>query len=145
MNRIVIATDGSPDAVQAVREGVELAQEVGACVTFVSVRTTPLAVWGAPVYQAQLENTTHTARDAVHEAVLIAEDAEIDADYEILDGPAADAILDVAESHDADLIVVGSRGRGAVKGALFGSVSKALVSHAHRPVLVVKEKEPVAA
>jgi nucleotide-binding universal stress UspA family protein len=145
MNRIVIGTDGSADAQEAVREGVELADEVGAAVTFVAVRTPPAAMWGAPVYQAQLENTIHTARDAAHAAVHVAEDAGVDADYEILDGPAADAILAVAESHDADLIIVGSRGRGAVKGALFGSVSRALVSHADRPVLVVKEKKLIAA
>jgi len=145
MNRIVIGTDGSADALQGVREGVELADEVGAAVTFVSVRTPPAAVWGAPVYQAQLDTHTQIARDAIDEALAIAEDAGVEADYELLDGPAADAISSVAHTHDADLIVVGSRGRGAVRGALFGSVSKALVSHADRPVLVVKEKKPVAA
>jgi nucleotide-binding universal stress UspA family protein len=139
MKRIVIATDGSPDATRAVHEGLDLASELGAYVTFVSVRTPPNAMWGAPVYQAELETSTQIARKAIDEAIAIAEEAGIDADYEILDGPAAEAIDTIAESHDADFIVVGSRGRGAVKGALFGSVSKALVTHSQRPVLVVKE------
>jgi nucleotide-binding universal stress UspA family protein len=138
MKRIVIATDGSADAKRAVHEGVELAQALDAEVTFVSVRNPPNAMWGAPVYQAELETATQTARKAIDKAVAVAEDAGVDADFEILDGPAADSIEVVAENRDADLIVVGSRGRGAVRGALFGSVSKALVTGLQRPVLVVK-------
>ena len=138
MKRIVIATDGSADAMRAVHEGVELAQALDAEVTFVSVRNPPNAMWGAPVYQAELETATQTARKAIDKATAVAEEAGVDADFEILDGPAADSIDVVAENRDADLIVVGSRGRGAVRGALFGSVSKALVTGLQRPVLVVK-------
>jgi nucleotide-binding universal stress UspA family protein len=139
MRNIVIATDGSFGALRAVEEGLELADDLAADVTFVTVRTPPNAMWGAPVYQAELETSTQVARKAIDDALALADGAGIDADYEILDGPAGESIAAIAESRDADFIVVGSRGRGAVKGALFGSVSKAVVTHAHRPVLVVKE------
>jgi nucleotide-binding universal stress UspA family protein len=139
MKRIVIGTDGSRDALRAVREGLELASKLKAHVTFVAVRTPPNAMWGAPVYQAELETSTLVAQKAIDEALTLADDAEIYADYEILDGNAAEAIETVADTWGADYIVVGSRGRGAVKGVLFGSVSKALITHSHRPVLVVKE------
>jgi nucleotide-binding universal stress UspA family protein len=139
MKRIVIGTDGSRDAMRAVREGLDLASELNAHVTFVAVRTPPNAMWGAPVYQAELETSTLVAQKAIDEAIALADDAEIYAEYEILDGNAAEAIETVADTWGADYIVVGSRGRGAVKGVLFGSVSKALVTHSNRPVLVVKE------
>jgi nucleotide-binding universal stress UspA family protein len=139
MKRIVIATDGSPDATKAIHEGLGLAHELDADVTFVSVRATPNAMWGAPVYQAELATSTQIAREAVENAMALADEAGIDADYEILDGTPAQAITAVADTHAADVIVVGSRGRGAVTSALLGSVSKALITHSHRPVLVVKE------
>lgn len=143
MKRIVIGTDGSRDAKRAVREGLDLASELHAHVTFVAVRTPPNAMWGAPVYQAELETSTLIVQKAIDEALALADEADIYADYEILDGDAAEAIETVADAWGADYIVVGSRGRGAVKGALFGSVSKALITHSHRPVLVVKEPKHV--
>ena len=52
-------------------------------------------------------------------------------------GPPGTTLIDA--SHDAELVVVGARGRGAVKGMVFGSVSIHLCAHAHAPVVVVHE------
>jgi nucleotide-binding universal stress UspA family protein len=138
MKRIVIGTDGSPDADRAVEQGLDLAVELGASVTFVCVRPTPNALLGQPFYQHGLEAEHAHARSVIATALEAASDLGVEASSEILDGPAAEAILDVAETHDADLIVVGSRGRGAVQSALAGSVSKALVTRSQRPLMIVK-------
>lgn len=145
MKRIVIATDGSRDAMTAVREGVALAHELDAAVTFVCVRTPASPIFGEPHYQIAIDKELAHARRAVDEAMSVATDAGVEADYEILDGSPAEAVLDVARGVDAWLIVAGSRGRGAVQGALFGSVSRALVTHADRPVLVARERAAASA
>ena len=138
MKRIVIGTDGSAAAGEAVESALELAQALGAAVTFVFARVVPSALLGQPYYQQQLDTEMAFARKVVREVLEQAAAAGVDADSEILDAPAADAIVAVADTRNADLIVVGSRGLGAVHSAIFGSVSKALVARSHRPVLVVK-------
>jgi nucleotide-binding universal stress UspA family protein len=55
----------------------------------------------------------------------------------VVDAPAADAIVDSAK--DAELIVVGSHGRGAVASLLLGSVSQHVAKHASCPVVIVRE------
>jgi nucleotide-binding universal stress UspA family protein len=59
----------------------------------------------------------------------------------VLEGEAAEML--VARSEQADLLVVGSRGRGGFRGLLLGSVSQYCVTHAHCPVLVVRSEHGV--
>ena len=64
----------------------------------------------------------------------------------LLRGDTVDEIVAFADSHDADLIVVGSRGRGAIAGALLGSVSRGILGESKRPVMIVRAAAvPVAA
>ena len=59
-------------------------------------------------------------------------------DEEILEGPASEAILRVAETRKTDLIVIGGRGMSTWQGLLLGSVSMAVTQRAECPVLVIK-------
>lgn len=52
------------------------------------------------------------------------------------------AILDIADQIDASVIVVGSRGLGAISSHILGSVSHALANHSHRPLLIIPPNEP---
>jgi nucleotide-binding universal stress UspA family protein len=145
MKQIVIATDGSLPAQEAVEVGLELAKEQGADVTFAHV-TPPDEFRGGrggtvPVAHRQEIDETETALKIAADA---ADQAGISYALERISGDTVDTIVALADSKDADLIVVGSRGRGPITAALLGSVSRGVLREAKRPVLVVKgAKVPV--
>jgi nucleotide-binding universal stress UspA family protein len=139
MENIVVAVDGSDAGELAVREALELAEDAGAAITVVTVRQ-PISHLGAPYDQRELSRRLAHARDALDRAKAQVDEAGVAATYEIREGDPAEEIVKLAGDRDADLVVVGSRGLGAITGALLGSVSKAVVKGADRPVLVVKER-----
>jgi nucleotide-binding universal stress UspA family protein len=143
MNRILIATDGSAAALQAVELGLELAEEHHAQVTFVHVAPGADVLPVAGFAMAGLVSVPHELdehdRESLDEALELAEERGIPALTRLLVGSAARQIVSYANEIDADLIVIGSRGLGAFEGALLGSVSRAVLRDAKRPVLIVRE------
>jgi nucleotide-binding universal stress UspA family protein len=140
----LIATDGSPGACEAVAQGTALAREAGAAITLVCVRHVPPPVLGDPFYQRELSAELARARAVVDEAVAGVVAAGVEVEAEILEGNVADSIAELARSRGVDLIIVGSRGRGSIVGALLGSVSEGVVHRADRPVLVVNPRAKTA-
>jgi nucleotide-binding universal stress UspA family protein len=138
--RFLIATDGSPGGREAVRKGMELAREASAETTIVYVRHAPLPVLGDPFYGRVLSHELERGRVVMDAASADAAIAGVEFETEILEGHPPEAIVELARVRDIDLIIVGSRGRGAIAGAVLGSVSEAVVHRADRPVLVVKPR-----
>jgi nucleotide-binding universal stress UspA family protein len=138
MDTILIATDGSAEAGRAVEYGIELAEEQHARVALLQV-ITPTGIGDVGQHAA--------AAETLREAAEPAESKGLEVTCEVLMGSAADEIVAYADSIDADLIVVGSRGRGALTSALLGSVSKGVLHESRRPTLVVRGTvvdEPIA-
>jgi len=141
MRKIVIATDGSDSASEALEFGLDLAAEQGAI---------PIILHVAPVedvipytsFAIAPPRIPHVLTDddryALVEAAEIAESKNIKARTELLVGDPVDEIVAFADSSEADLIVVGSRGYGALACALLGSVSRGVLHKSRRPVLVVR-------
>jgi nucleotide-binding universal stress UspA family protein len=133
---VIIATDGSESAEEAVGAGARLARTLGTTAVLVYVRPS-IGPLGEPYYQEKLSEQLTHARAALDRAQTLARDEGCDAEAEILEGNPAERIIELARARHAPLIVVGSRGLGAVAGALLGSVSSAIIHRADRPVLVV--------
>jgi nucleotide-binding universal stress UspA family protein len=138
--QLIVATDGSPGSREALDAGLALAREAGAAVTLVYVRQKPPAILGDLFYQRSLSQELMRARAVLADAAALAAEQGIETDTEVLEGDPARSVLELARARQADLIVVGSRGRGMVAGALLGSVSSSIVRDADRPVLVVKQR-----
>jgi len=140
MQSIVIATDGSASAREAVEFGLRLAAEQAARLTFVTVVPT-VDVVGASTFGGTA-SVPHEVTDAdeapLDEARELAEQAGVPVHTRLLQGDPASEIVAFADDVDADVIVIGSRGHGAVASAFLGSVSRAVLRDAHRPVLVAR-------
>lgn len=140
MQTILIATDGSSSAQEAVDFGLELATGEGASVTFVlvvpAVDILPAGGFGVTVpVPHELTEAETAPLDAAREQ---AEQLGVDVHTRLLKGDPADEIVAYADVIYADLIVVGSRGHGTIASALLGSVSRGVLREARRPVLVVR-------
>ncbi len=139
MKQILIATDGSPSAQEAVDVGLELADEQGADVTFVHVTPSEEVRGGkggahALTHREEIDDSEAALKDAAEAA----DAAGVSYALERFGGETVETIVALADSKNADLIVLGSRGRNAVASAILGSVSQGVLRHASRPVLVVK-------
>lgn len=143
MNDILVATDGSRSGTAAVEEGLNLAEKLGVGVTFVSVHRAPPRILGDPFYERSVSQALHNAHAAVEDALTRAEAMGVRAETEVLEGNAADEIVALADNRDSTMIVMGSRGHGALVGALLGSVSAGVVQQARRPVVIVNPRPPV--
>lgn len=134
--RIVVGYDGSESARAAVDYAGRRAGADGT--VFVVTAYGPPPDWlGHREYDRIVAQHRAHGNDLL-ESLMGVRDWLPPADYELelLEGPAAEALERVADTRGADEIVVGSRGRGRVRGAL-GSVSHALLRDARRPVVVM--------
>jgi nucleotide-binding universal stress UspA family protein len=141
---IVVGTDGSDTAKEAVRQAVELAASLGSELLLVSAYQ-PVARVTANRESAQMPEDAQwmvSAREDVSsilaEAANAAREAGVSAQTFQRQGDPADAILDIAEERDADLIVVGNKGMTGAKRFLLGSVPNRVSHHAPCSVLIIR-------
>jgi nucleotide-binding universal stress UspA family protein len=138
---IVIATDGSESAAQALEVAVELAKETGAHLHVVSVRPPRIAGRGGAGIAILEVEEPQGAEHISEAAAQHARAAGVAATAHTAHGDVADCIAAAAKSLDADLLVVGSRGMGPMRGAILGSVSHALIHNAPVPITIVRHAD----
>jgi nucleotide-binding universal stress UspA family protein len=140
MKPVMLATDGSPTAEKATEAAIDLARVLDTELVIVSVWDiaytavgfAPMPITGEFATAGQEE-----ARKIVAEAAARAEEAGVEARTLVLRGFPVEEICSAAKRCSPRILVVGSHGWGAVKRALFGSVSTGVLHHATCPVLVV--------
>ena len=142
--RIVVGTDGSETAAEAVRQAAELAKLTGATLDIVSAYE--------PVPRDRLrEESAEVPGDVAHSvgpredvnqvlesASQTAKQAGVETQAHPREGEPADALLDVAEEVKADVIVVGNKGMTGAKRFLLGSVPNKVSHHAPCGVWIVR-------
>jgi nucleotide-binding universal stress UspA family protein len=141
---IVVGTDGSDTAGEAVRQAVELARTAGARLHVVTAyEPVPAARVRSVALQAPVAEEWALAQredvDATLEAAAArAREAGVEVAVYARQGDPADAVLDVAEEQRADLIVVGNKGMTGAKRFLLGSVPNRVSHHAPCSVLIIR-------
>jgi nucleotide-binding universal stress UspA family protein len=137
---ILVPVDGSDHALHALDVACDLAQKYGA--TLRLVHAYPPLFTDVMMSDADIEAVI-ALRTQAGDAILqhARERAQVcvsDITTELREAPDAEAILEEAETHHCDLIVMGTRGLGRLAGLLLGSVSQKVVQHARCPVLLVR-------
>lgn len=142
---ILLASDGSDNALRAAEAAAEIAKKFHARLTLLTVFDPPIMAppfLGGPEPMIDAEVLTRQAdevQDAVEKRtgeVLLKHGVTFDSRREV--GHPVDHIVNLAEKEKTDLIVMGSRGLGGLQSFLLGSVSDRVLHHAHCPVLIVR-------
>ena len=153
MATVLLATDGSDFATEALREGVALLGRDHHFLVLCAVAPLPVALGGgamgpAPVAvpdasaDAEVADAAQHQADEVVRAAIDALGIDVSAEGIVAHGDPAAEICRHAEDRAADVVVVGSKGHGWLARLVLGSVSTYVVNHAPCPVLVVRHHEP---
>ena len=146
MLKILIPTDGSEQALLAVDHALALVNNgLKACFVVANVQDTAtlyemVVAHGPSVLQAVNEGAGH---DLMAPAVALLEAAGQAVEQEVATGDAAQMLVDMAERHGCDAIILSARGMGSLRASVMGSVSHELLESSPVPVTVVKAPEAV--
>lgn len=141
---ILVPVDGSETAQKAVEKAAGLAQAFGSAVSVIYVIDPyPFTGLGSDFAYGQAEYlsaATAEAEQAIQAARQTLTQAGIALTTKVVEEHATwRGILDAAKTFGADLIVMGSHGRHGIEKVVLGSVAQRVLSHAHLPVVVVRD------
>ena len=136
---ILLAVDGSEHALHAARVAANLANAMNAQTLRIVVAYDPIPVHlGDPYMQEAINTRLKESEQIIQKAVQVLGTISAEIRTEMIEGDPAEVIIDVVQTHNSNIIVMGSRGLGKLTGLLLGSTSQKVVSHAPCPVLIVR-------
>ena len=147
---ILVPVDGSEPSKRAVELALKVAAMAKARVRFVNVVNSDALILdteGAPFVDPEpaIDNLTDDGKAALGAASDAAAALGLSATTEQVQGEPVHRIVEVADEHGCDLIVMGSHGRSGLARLILGSVTDGVLRHAHVPVLCIREDATSAA
>ena len=137
-SKIIVALDGSEQSMIALKHACAIAIAFGSKLILVHAFPHTYDLRDSAHYNKLIAMRTIDGQAIIDKAKKSLEETSLEIDEELLEGPAADAIISSATVRNADLVVLGSRGMGSLKGLVFGSVSNKVSHYAPCPVMVVR-------
>lgn len=145
IKRLLLATDLTEASAAATDEAFELAARLNACLLIVSVIDPGSLLTPGGRFRARVDQVRERREQLAQDLVGRGREAGIEVSFLIWTGDPGDMIVEAAVAERADMILVGSHGRGAVGRLFLGSVSESVVRSAPCPVLVVRPRGSPAA
>lgn len=141
VKKLLLATDLTEASASATDEAFELATRLGASLLVVSVIDPGSLLMPGGRFRVRVDQVRERRELLAQELVERGRLAGIEVSFLIWTGDPGDMIVEAAEAEHADMVLVGSHGRGAVGRLFLGSVSEHVVRNAHCPVLVVRPRD----
>lgn len=146
--RVLLTLDGSPLAETAVAPGLALAEALGARTTLLAINE-PITVssklglqqkWqsSAEGQQAQQQNRTEKEQYLRYVVARFGDELENEIAYEVIEGPPVEKILEFADLHGIDLIVMSTHGRTGLRRWLYGSVTARVMRSSQSSMLIIR-------
>jgi len=137
VRKILLATDLSPTSGPATDEAFEVARRMGAHLLVVSVIDTSALRLPGGRFGPRVDQIRDRRQAAAQELVQRGRREGVPVTFLVWEGEPGDSILEAARAEHADMVILGSHGRGPIGRLLLGSVSQHVVRHAGIPVVVV--------
>ena len=137
LKNIVLAFDGSEYSNRALQYAKTFAERFEATLWLVHIFTHTSDLLGYEDYEKLYSKRKARGQTLLNEALQELSNTRLDVREKLEEGPEAESILNIAKNCQADLIVMGTRGHGTLKGLLVGSVSRKVIHHSSCPVMVV--------
>lgn len=136
--KILLASDGSENAGRAAKEAAKLAKKLSSQIILTYITGTPpqskLVKANFDVHSILIED----AEEKIKDTISTLKEENIPYTLKVAIGDPADEIIRTASKEEAELIILGSRGLGTIKGVVLGSVSQKVTHNAECPVMIVR-------
>lgn len=138
-DKILLAVDGSKHSLHAAAMAGDLARAMKSRELRIVVAYDPIPPYlGEPNLQTAIDARLREAQGVIQAATQAVGSVPAEIHSEMIEGSPAEAILEVCNTRQSDLVVMGSRGLGRLSGLLLGSTGQKVVSHAPCPVLIAR-------